>query len=110
MTCEVSWSRNAQDALESLRQFWVDKGNADAATRAGKTISESAKSLAHRPYVGRPVRDENFPPGSRTWFVPFGSAGYSLLYAADGEEIVVLSVKHTRQLEYPGFEQLGEDA
>ena len=103
MTCKVTWTRNAQDAVKGLRRFLLDKGNADAARRAGKTISESAKSLAHRPYAGRPVREENFPPGSRTWFVPFGSVGYSLLYSTDGEEILLLSVKHGLQLEYPGF-------
>lgn len=108
MSGNVVWTRTAQDAVEELRQFLMDKGNADAARRAGKAISDAAKSLAHRPNAGRPVRDEDFPPGSRTWFVPFGAAGYSLLYATDGEVILVLSVKHNFQREYPGYGEMSE--
>jgi hypothetical protein len=40
------------------------------------------------------------PPEFREWLIPFGAAGYLVLYRYDGELVAILAVRHGRAAGY----------
>ena len=51
--------------------------------------------LGSHPEIGRPVED--LPPEFREWVIEFGSGAYVALYHLDGNEAVILAVRHGRE-------------
>lgn len=72
--------------------------NRNAARRAIKAIRQGVKTLGKHPEVGRPV--EELPPEFREWVIDFGRGAYVALYHCDGKEIVILAVRHGREVGY----------
>jgi len=61
--------------------------------------------LEAHPEAGRPAEDMN--PEFREWWIIFGSGGYIALYRLDGSRVVVLAVRHGKELGFlvlPWFE------
>lgn len=54
--------------------------------------------LAQHPEIGRRVADMD--PEYREWLAPFGDSGYVALYRYDGRDVVILAVRHARELGY----------
>lgn len=48
------------------------------------------------------------PPGYRRWRVRFGASGYVLLYRVFSDSIVILSVKHGLERDFPGIAAIRE--
>ncbi len=91
------WTPAALRDVARLRAFLVPK-NPDAARRAAATIRQGVKLLSDHPEAGRP--SEDMPHEFREWSIGFGSGGYIALYHFDGTEVVILAVRHGRELSY----------
>ena len=95
----VNWTGNASQGLERAYRFLAEK-NAEAAVFALKTIREKALLLEQFPNAGRPAED--LEPEHRELLIPFGGAGYVLLYrfAEGGDTVTVLAIRHQREVGY----------
>ncbi len=91
------WTPAALRDVAWLHAF-LELKNPDAARRAVATIRQGVKLLRDRPEAGRPY--EGLSLEFREWRVEFGSAGYVALYHFDGTEVVILAVRHGRELGY----------
>ena len=96
MPCLI-WAPAALRDVQRLYRFLAPK-NADAARRAVKTIRESVQILALQPGVGRPAQD--MEPEYREWPINFGHSGYVALYHFDGQTILIVAVRHQKELDY----------
>ena len=93
----VKWSPQSLVDLARLHDFLLSK-SPEATKRAVKAIREGLKLLARHPEVGRPV--EEMPAEFREWVVEFGSGAYVAIYRYDGNEVVILAVRHGREAGY----------
>jgi len=93
----LKWSEPALLDVARLHAFLTPKSR-DAAMRAVKAIRQGVKALARHPEIGRPV--EEMPPEFREWVIEFGHGAYVALYHYDGKEIVILAVRHGREVGY----------
>ena len=91
------WSPAALLDLQRLYRFLAVK-NVDAAKRAVRAIREGMKVITKQPGIGRPAKD--MEPEFREWLIDFGDSGYVVLYRYDGENAVILAVRHQRELGY----------
>ena len=91
------WSPNALEDVSRLYRFLAPK-NRNAAKRAVGAIREGVKLLRQHPEAGRPVDDMTVE--FREWPIGFGSGGYVALYRFDGEEVIILAVRHGREAGY----------
>jgi plasmid stabilization system protein ParE len=93
----VKWSPPSLRDVARLHELLVSK-SPDAARRAVKAIRQGLKLLGRHPEMGRPVDD--MPTEFREWIIEFGSGAYVALYRYDGQEVVVLAVRHGREAGY----------
>ncbi len=91
------WSPQALSDVQRLYRFLASH-NLDAAKRAVKAIRQGVKVLGHQPAVGRPIPD--MEPEYREWLIDFGDNGYVVLYRLAGDEVVILAVRHQREVGY----------
>jgi plasmid stabilization system protein ParE len=91
------WSRRALQDLVRLDKLLSEK-DAEAASRALRAIRGAIARLATHPEAGRPL--EEMPPEHREWPVPFGDGAYLVLYRYDGEQVVILAVRHGKEAGY----------
>lgn len=89
------WSPQALRDVQRLYRF-LALHNLDAAQRAVKTIRQEVKVLEQQPAIGRPMRD--MEPEYREWLIDFGDSGYVALYRLAGEAVVILAVRHQREV------------
>ena len=93
----VIWTENALQGLERAWLFLAEK-NEEAARAAVTANREKALLLEEFPNAGRPAED--FDPEYRELLIPFGGAGYVLIYAVMGESVYVLALKHQKEAGY----------
>lgn len=93
----LKWSQPALMDLARLHAFLAPKSQ-DAAQRAISSIRQGVKLLGNHPELGRPV--EEMLPEYREWIIEFGQGAYMALYHFDGEEIVILAIRHSREAGY----------
>lgn len=91
------WSEPALADVARLHAFLAPKSR-EAAQRAVKAIRGGVKELSRHPEIGRPVED--MLPEFREWMVEFGQSAYIALYHFDGEQVVILAVRHGREAGY----------
>jgi len=91
------WSRRALGDVARLHAFLRPK-SPDAAKRAIGAIRKGVRILARHPEVGRPV--ERLPAEFREWPIEFGDGGYLALYRIEGDEVVILAVRHMLESGY----------
>jgi plasmid stabilization system protein ParE len=89
------WAPAALRDIARLRAFLAPK-NLEAAQRAVAAIRQGVRLLRDHPEAGRPV--EAMAPEFREWPIGFGLGGYVALYHFDGTEVVILAVRHGREL------------
>ena len=80
-----------------LHAFLVPKSR-DAAKRAIKAIRQGVKALGKHPEIGRPVEELSLE--FREWVIEFGHGAYVVLYHYDGNQIMILAVRHGREAGY----------
>ena len=91
------WSEPALADVARLHAFLAPKSR-EAAQRAVKAIRGGVRELGRHPEIGRPVED--MLPEFREWVVEFGQGAYVALYHFDGEQVVILAVRHGREAGY----------
>ena len=91
------WSEPALADVARLHAFLAPKSR-EAAQRAVKAIRGGVRELSRHPEIGRPVED--MLPEFREWVVEFGQGAYVALYHFDGEQVVILAVRHGREVGY----------
>lgn len=90
------WSASALRDVQRLYRFLAPK-NAEAARRAVKSIREGVKILGAQPGVGRSA--QHMEPEYREWMIDFGETGYVALYRYGDRAVVILAVRHQRELD-----------
>jgi plasmid stabilization system protein ParE len=93
----LKWSPHALRDVARLHDFLSSKSR-DAARRAVRTIRQRLKLLGKNPGMGRPV--EELPAEFREWVIEFGSGAYVALYRYDGKEVMILAVRHGKEVGY----------
>lgn len=94
---QLKWSANALKDVQRLHDFLAEK-TPDAARRAVEAIREGVKMLGKFPQMGRPV--EEMLPEYREWVIEFGQGAYVVLYHIDASEVVLLAIRHGREVGY----------
>jgi plasmid stabilization system protein ParE len=81
--------------LERLRAFLRPK-NPAAAKRAARAITQGVRALGLQPHIGRPIND--LPEEFRDWPIDFGDSGYIARYRIDGDTVVILAIRHQKEV------------
>lgn len=87
----------ATAGLEKAYLFLADKSE-EAAIGAIKAIREKVLLLEQFPNAGRPADD--MEPEYRELLIPFGGAGYVLVYEVLGNSVYILALKHQKEAGY----------
>ena len=98
MKYRVRISRDAQADLERLFGFLVEHDFA-AALRAREAIGTAYDLLGEFPFACRIAAEGN--PFLRELLVPFGNAGYVILFEiGEGATVTVAAIRHQREDDY----------
>lgn len=90
----LAWTPSSARDLRRLYDFLEPK-DPKAAIRAIKTIRQRLSLLARHPELGRPA--DEFLPERRELVIDFGQSSYVALYQFQGDQLLVLSVRHGRE-------------
>jgi plasmid stabilization system protein ParE len=91
------WTPRALSDVARLHDFLAAKDR-NAARRAVRAIRQGVKVLARHPQIGRPAAE--MEPAFRDWMIAFGASGYVVLYRFEADQVVLLAVRHGRELGY----------
>ena len=94
---DIRWSPPALLDIQRLYRFLAPK-NKEAAQRAVGAIRAGVKILALQPGIGRPA--DEMDASYREWLIDFGDSGYVVLYRQVREAVLVLAVRHQKELGY----------
>ena len=91
---QLIWSPQALHDVQRLYRFLASK-NLESAKRAVTAIRQGVNVLSLQPGMGRPVEDmEN---EFRDWIIDFGDGGYVARYRIDGQQLIILEVRHQKE-------------
>ena len=93
----VIWSQAALLDVQRLYRFLAPK-NLDAAKRAVMAVRTGLNVLQLQPAIGRPVDD--MPTEFREWIIDFGDSGYVVRYRIESELVIILAVRHQKEVDY----------
>jgi plasmid stabilization system protein ParE len=93
----VKWSPQAIEDVRRIYEFLASK-NIGAASAAATAILKQAEILEVHLNVGRPAAD--LEPEHRELVIPFGASGYVLLYEIHDGNVLVLAVRHQKEVGY----------
>lgn len=91
----LRYASAAVRGLERLREFLQPK-NPLAARRAGQAIQQALRVLCQQPQIGRPIED--MPEAFREWVIDFGDSGYVARYCIEPDAIIILAIRHQREV------------
>ena len=91
---QLIWSPQTLRDVQRLYRFLASK-NLESAKRAVTAIRQGVNVLSLQPGMGRPVEDmEN---EFRDWIIDFGDGGYVARYRIDGQQLIILAVRHRKE-------------
>ena len=93
----VIWSPAALLDVQRLYRF-LALHNIDAAKQAVKALRKGVKVLQLQSGIGRPIDD--MPEEFREWIIDFGDSGYVARYRIDSEVVMILAVRHQKEVGY----------
>jgi plasmid stabilization system protein ParE len=94
----IKLTAKAREDMKRLYAYMLDRDE-DSAQRALSVLTRAMAVLEEFPFSCRKVSGGN--PRLRELVVPFGSAGYVVLFRIDGSETVtVAAVRHQREDDY----------
>lgn len=93
----LTWTPHALQCVRELYDFLAGKDH-DAARVAVSTIRQKVALLKSNPHIGRPAAD--LEPEQRELMVPFGANGYVVLYHATPDVILILAIRHQKEVGY----------
>ena len=94
---QVIYTQQSQEDIKRCHRFLFEK-DSRAAIAAIKTIHHALHILEQHPEAGRPV--EGYSDEFREWIIDYGEGGYVALYQFDGSSIVILAIKHQKEIGY----------
>lgn len=98
MTFELKYTQTFYEDLDRLSDFLIDR-DPDLAERAIRGIQKALMILQDFPLMARRASADD--PLLRELVVPFGSAGYVILFKViDEATVVVLAVRHQREEDF----------
>ena len=98
MSYKVRFTRSAREDLKRLYRFLVDKDIA-AARKALEALTKATDLLEDFPFSCRKADTSN--PFLRELVVPFGAAGYVMLFEIeDKQTVTILAVRQQREDDY----------
>jgi toxin ParE1/3/4 len=93
----VKWLPQAIEDVRRVYKFLASK-NIEAASAAAMAILKHAEILEVHSNAGRPAAD--LEPEHRELVIPFGASGYMLLYEIENDNVLVLTVRHRKEVGY----------
>ncbi len=100
MSYRVRFTAEAKHDLDQLYDFLLER-DLDAAEEALKPIEDAVAMLQKFPFACRKASEGRYGPLLRELVVPFGSAGYVVLFEISGPHVVtILAVRHQRESDY----------
>ena len=93
----VIWSEAALLDVQRLYRFLAPK-NLDAAKRAVMAVRTGLNVLQLQAAIGRPIDD--MPTEFREWIIDFGDSGYVVRYRIESELVIILAVRHQKEVGY----------
>ncbi|SCB60798.1 mRNA-degrading endonuclease RelE, toxin component of the RelBE toxin-antitoxin system [Rhizobium aethiopicum] len=98
MTFELKYTQTFYEDLDRLADFLIEY-DPDLAARALHAIQKALMILEDFPLIARRASPDD--PLLRELVVPFGSAGYVILFKViDETSVIVLAVRHQREEDY----------
>ncbi|MGM4908674.1 type II toxin-antitoxin system RelE/ParE family toxin [Rhizobium sp. 768_B6_N1_8] len=98
MTFELKYTQTFYEDLDRLADFLIDR-DPDLAERAIGAIQKALMILQDFPLMARRASADD--PLLRELVVPFGSAGYVILFKIiDEATVIVLAIRHQREEDY----------
>ncbi|MHC2572183.1 type II toxin-antitoxin system RelE/ParE family toxin [Rhizobium leguminosarum] len=98
MTFELKYTQTSYEDLDRLADFLIER-DPDLAERAINAIPKALMILQDFPLMARRASADD--PLLRELVVPFGSAGYVILFKVMSEtSVIVLAVRHHREEDY----------
>lgn len=98
MTFELNYTQTFYGDLDRLADFLIEH-DPDLAERAINAIQKALMILQDFPLMARRASADD--PLLRELVVPFGSAGYVILFKVMNEtSVIVLAVRHQREEDY----------
>ncbi|MEH2696131.1 MULTISPECIES: type II toxin-antitoxin system RelE/ParE family toxin [Rhizobium] len=98
MTFELKYTQTFYEDLDRLADFLIER-DPDLAERAVNAIQKALMILQDFPLMARRASADD--PLLRELVVPFGSAGYVILFKVVSEtSVIVLAVRHQREEDY----------
>ncbi|MEH7910320.1 type II toxin-antitoxin system RelE/ParE family toxin [Rhizobium laguerreae] len=98
MTFELKYTQTFYEDLDRLADFLIEH-DPDLAERAINAIQKALMILEDFPLMARRASADD--PLLRELVVPFGSAGYVILFKVMNEtSVIVLAVRHQREEDY----------
>ncbi|MCH4544813.1 type II toxin-antitoxin system RelE/ParE family toxin [Rhizobium changzhiense] len=98
MTFELKYTQTVYEDLDRLADFLIER-DPDLAERAINAIQKALMILQDFPLMARRASADD--PLLRELVVPFGSAGYVILFKVMNEtSVIVLAVRHQREEDY----------
>ncbi len=96
----VRFTVEAQEDLQRLHAFLLGH-DSNLAERAIGVIQDALTLLEKFPFSCRKAADGRHGPRLRELIIPFGSAGYVMLFEIDNRATVtVIAVRHQRESDY----------
>lgn len=96
----VIWTDAASRGLLKVFLF-LETLDLNAAEKAMQTILAGTKILEKYPSAGRPAKD--LEPEQKELLIPFGAAGYVVLYTVEGDSVYILAIRHQKEVGYDEF-------
>lgn len=93
----LTWSPPALRDIQRLFRFLAPK-NRTAASRAVRAIRSGVRILEGHPSAGRAADDMD--ESYREWPIDFGDHGYVVLYRLNGDDVIIVNVRHGREEGY----------
>lgn len=98
MTFRVRYTKGAREDLRRLYSHLLER-DSSAAKRAREKIAKGALLLEDFPFTCRKASSDS--PFLRELLIPFGRAGYVLLFEIeDATTVTILAVRHQREDDY----------
>ncbi|MGR9134948.1 type II toxin-antitoxin system RelE/ParE family toxin [Rhizobium leguminosarum] len=98
MTFELKYTQTFYEDLDRLADFLIER-DPDLAERAINAIPKALMILQDFPLMAKRASADD--PLLRELVVPFGSAGYVILFKVLSEtSVIVLAVRHQREEDY----------
>ncbi len=93
----IIWTPASLVNLQRLYQFLAAKDK-NTAAKAIAAIRQATTPLTTLPNIGRPIAD--MPSEYREILIDFGHSGYVLLYRLEQNQVIILAIRHQREVGY----------